>query len=438
LSNLIIRLPPRAIAEDASSWSGLQCAFALTGNVPGTAPTREGVESLSGLASLMAGVQRVVLLLSASDVSLLQVQVPPMSAARLKAALPNLVEEQLVDDPAQCVVVAAPGNQPRRTVAVVQRAWLEGWVKMVTAYGARQVQAVPAQLCLPWREEGVSASVLHWSDDADLALRLSENDGIGLPISNADGDLATAVLEAVLAVVPHAPVALYVPSSLVAAYQSTVSTLRQNGSEGASRVTIEADNWQRWLAAMGRAPLDLAPGLGGSSGPQYNWKPLRWPLVLAALVLLINIAGLNFDWWRMRSEANTLHATLTQIFRSAYPKESVVMDPVAQMRQKLAAARRDAGQSSPDDFTSLLASFGEAWNDARPPSAGGAAAKPAAAIAAIEYKDRSLFVRLKPDSPAPTDKMKSALAARRLSLTAATPQSGAPANSITWQVRSTQ
>jgi general secretion pathway protein L len=229
-----------------------------------------------------------------------------------------------------------------------------------------------------------------------------------------------------------------VPSSLVAAYQSTVSTLRQNGSEGASRVTIEADNWQRWLAAMGRAPLDLAPGLGGSSGPQYNWKPLRWPLVLAALVLLINIAGLNFDWWRMRSEANTLHATLTQIFRSAYPKESVVMDPVAQMRQKLAAARRDAGQSSPDDFTSLLASFGEAWNDARPPSAGGAAAKPAAAIAAIEYKDRSLFVRLKPDSPAPTDKMKSALAARRLSLTAATPQSGAPANSITWQVRSTQ
>jgi general secretion pathway protein L len=438
LSQLVIRLPPRAIAEDASTWSGLQCAFALTGNVPGAAPTREGVESLSGLSGLMAGVQRVVLLLSASDVSLLEVQVPPMSAARLKAALPNLVEEQLIDDPAQCVVVAAPGNQPRRTVAVVQRAWLEGWVKMVTAYGARQVQAVPAQLCLPWSEERVSAAVLHWWSDADLALRLSQSDGIGLPISNPEGDLAMAVLESVLAVVPEAPVSLYVPPPLVSAYQSALSTLRESGSEGASRVVIEADNWQRWLAAMGRAPLDLAPGLGGASGPQFNWKPLRWPLTLAALVLLINIVGLNYDWWRMRGEANTLRATLTQIFRAAYPKESVVMDPVAQMRQKLAAARRGAGQSSPDDFAPLLASFGEAWNEVAPASSGGAAPKPAAAIAAIEYKDHSLFVRLKPDSPAPTDQMKSALAARRLSLAAATPQSGAPTNATIWQIRSTQ
>jgi general secretion pathway protein L len=53
-------------------------------------------------------------------------------------------------------------------------------------------------------------------------------------------------------------------------------------------------------------------------------------------------------------------------------------------------------------------------------------------IAALEYRDRSLFVRLKPDGKAPTEQMKTALAGRALSLELAQSQSAA----VVWQIRS--
>src|SRR5674476_1695699 len=104
---------------------------------------------LSELSDTVAKSQRVVLLLAASDVTLLRVKVPPLSSARLKATLPNLVEDQLIADPSDCVVVAGGLSDGLRTVAVVQRAWLDLLAKTLFAIGARALAALPAQLCLP-------------------------------------------------------------------------------------------------------------------------------------------------------------------------------------------------------------------------------------------------------------------------------------------------
>jgi len=96
------------------------------------------------------------------------------------------------------------------------------------------------------------------------------------------------------------------------------------------------------------------------------------------------------------------------------------------MRQKIAAAKRASGLAAPDDFTSITASFGEAWAGAV------AAAGKSTAIAALEYHDHSLFVRLKQGGEAPTQQMKAALAKRDLALDLAPEQSGA----VVWQIRS--
>ncbi len=91
MSTLYIRLPSKAAAEHLQPEAGFDCAFALASD--NGALEREGNAALSQLAAAITAAQRVVLLLAASDVSLLQVQMPPMSASRLKAALPNMVEE---------------------------------------------------------------------------------------------------------------------------------------------------------------------------------------------------------------------------------------------------------------------------------------------------------------------------------------------------------
>ena len=149
--------------------------------------------------------------------------------------------------------------------------------------------------------------------------------------------------------------------------------------------------------------------------------------------MAINATALNIDWWRMKDEANSLRATMTQTYKSTFPKETVIIDPAAQMQQKITAAKHDAGLAAPDDFTAITATFGEAWASVA------AASGKSIAIAALEYRERSLFVRLKPfsgtinirDSDALTQQMKTALAERNLSLNQVPSESA-----TTWKIRS--
>jgi general secretion pathway protein L len=223
------------------------------------------------------------------------------------------------------------------------------------------------------------------------------------------------------AVIPEAPITLYVPQSAVRAYQEAVN---DTGALN-KRINVFADNWSRWIAGANGTALDLIAGLGAGTGPKLDWRPWRWPLALAAAVLVINAAALNIDWWRMKGETNSLRAAMIQIYKSAYPKESVIIDPIAQMEQKIAAAKHDSGLAAPDDFTAITAAFGEAWSSAV------VAAGKTTAIAALEYHEHSLFVRLKPGGEAPTQQMKAALAKHDLALDLAPEQSGA----VVWQIR---
>ena len=378
----------------------------------------------------------MVLLLAASDVTLLRVKVPPLSSARLKTALPNLVEDQLIADPSDCVVVAGGLSEGLRTVAVAQRAWLDTLVKTLIAFGARHIAALPAQLCLPYQSDqpgSVTAAINDGNEggqnaEIDMTLRLSQQDGIGLAIApEKDEPAAHVAIRALCAVVPEAPVSLYVPQSLVRAYQEAVNdTVARNMVAPGKRISVSADNWSRWIAGANGTALDLMAGLGIATGPKLDWRPWRWALALAAAILIVNAAALNIDWWRMKSETNSLRADMIQIYKSAYPKESVIIDPVAQMRQKIAIAKHNSGLPAPDDFTAIVAAFGEAWASTV------AKAGKATEIAALDYHEHSLFVRLKPGVESPTQQMKAALAKYQLALELAPEQPGA----VVWQIRS--
>jgi general secretion pathway protein L len=444
LSTLYIRLPSKAAADSAPHWLALACPFAVVaqGNMSSSMTIeRQGYATLTDLSTTIAKVQRVVLLLAGSDVALRQMQVPPLSPAKLKAALPNLVEDQLINDPADSVVVMDSSSQPSggvRTIAVVQRTWLSIVSKAILAFGARQITAVPAQLCLSLAAEqlgSVSAAINEWESKeqqaaTDLTLRLSKQDGIGLAIMAAptqsehhEESSASAVVQTLSTIVPVAPIQLYVPQSALHAYQEAV----QNNPAFNNRITVFADNWSHWLTGAHATTLDLLAGLGSTTGTQMNWQPWRWPLLLAAAVLLVNAIALNIDWWRMKSEANSLRTAMLQIYKTTYPKESVIIDPIAQMQQKIAAAKHTAGLPNSDDFTALIAAFGEAWS-----SVGGMGN--AAGIAAIEYREHRLYVRLKAGTDAQTQQIKAAFATRELQLELAPEQSGA----MVWKIRSTK
>lgn len=448
MSTLYVRLPARAAAENAEHWTMLPCPFALasaSGQIE-----REGVEPLATLSSLGSAARQTVLIAAASDVSVFRLQVPPMSPARLRAALPNLVEDRLITDPEDCVLVVADSGMrvPRaglRTVAVMQRAWLELLLRSWTASSTHRLHVVPAQFCLPWEEGVVSAALSQHGADIDLAVRLGEHEGLGIPVLADSGEsVVEDVLTTLQALAPQAQINLRVADAAIDALRQAAASRGMD-----ERISIQPDDWRYWIAGTkagtkagttagtttSAMQLDLMRGLAKGSEPVINWRAWRVPLMLAAVLLAVNVLALNIDWWRMRSDADALRATMAEIFRTAFPKEPVVLDPMAQMQQKLAAAKRGGGEWAPDDFLTLAAGFADAMSSVQrrlaPDSPTATSQTP---IAALDYKDRTLLVRFKPQQQLPVQQMRDALAARQLSLTPAPAQGGAQV----WQIGRTK
>jgi general secretion pathway protein L len=398
LTTLYIRHPARAEGE------GAPCRFAVVGD--GGNIEQQGEGPLRSLTDMVAASRRVVLLLAGADVNLLSLQVPPLSGQRLRAALPGLVEEHILGDPLDCVLVAGPAAADgTRPVAVVARDWLEPLVRTLLAQGARAVAALPAQLCLPLAPGGVSAAI----SGSELLLRQGQYAGLGLAL---DANPAVA-LQTARALAGDALLTLYVPREQLGEYNVLLT-------EAGPGTVLEADDWAHWVAGARSVNFDLVPGLGAAGARQRDWRRWRVPIALAFLGVVVNLAGINYEWLRLRGEANAVRQQMAQTFASVYPNQPMV-DPVAQMRQSIARAQASSGQVGPDEFIYLAGALGEASRELMSPPG----------ITSIEYKERTLRVGVKPETVDPNAlrQLQAAMAARGLTLEASAPAS--------WVVRST-
>ncbi len=422
MSTLYLRLPAIASTQDPASTRpadnfALPCQFAIA---QGVTVTQQSTASLSELSGAIAVAKRIVLIVSASDTTLLRIQVPPLSPAKLKAALPNLVEEQLIGDPAGNLIVAGKATGNLLSIAVMLRAKIESLFKQLNAKGAQHIKAVPAQLCLPSHPDCVYAAINEQQDNIELTIKLSEHEGMGLTL-DAEPE---AVISSLCTLAPAGKIELYVPQSSVQRYENIVSS----GDSATARINVSADNWSHWIAGAESASIDLMSGMRNLRNASMDYRAWRWPVVLTALVMLINIAALNMDWWNMKREADMLRVSMFQTYKTAYPDETVIIDPIAQMQQKIAIAKRNSGQSASDEFTILMTAFNQAWSSAviTPITSN----ENIAAISAIEYRDSSLIVKLKPGTRPPTQKIQSTLAQHGLSLEKLSAQS----SDETWKV----
>jgi len=399
LTTLFIRYPAKASVDSGAAQT---CPFALVGD--GGNLLQQGASPLGNIGDMVASARRVVLLLAAPDTTLLRVKAPPLSAAKLKAALPALVEEQVLGDPADCVLAAtAEDSEGLRTVAVVQRAWLEVLVKALLAQGAHAVSVVPSQLCLPFQPGAVSATLLQGDAGYDLVMRQSQFEGVGLTLPAQP----QAALQTLRALAGEQPVTLYLPPSQMTQFAPLAADI--------PHLTLEEDHWAHWVASSRSAGLDLAPALGAAGASARAWERWRWPLRIAVLALLINVVGLNIEWMRLKNEAKVVHQSMVQTFKSVYPKEPLIAAPMDQLTRNIRLAKANSGQTGADEFVTLSAGFGEALG----------ALPRRDIIAALEYRDHALLIKVKPNTvdAAAVAQLRAALAGRKLDMQEPTPGS---------------
>lgn len=118
-----------------------------------TAAGDEGVGDLAALKSAVAD-NPVTLLVPGALVRCFQTQLPPLSAAKTRQALPYAVEDALAITPEQCHFALFAVDHGMVDAAVIDHDTFLDFITPLQKEGIRLNTCVPEQLLLPWQEHG--------------------------------------------------------------------------------------------------------------------------------------------------------------------------------------------------------------------------------------------------------------------------------------------
>lgn len=338
----VVWVPPRSAGERALASSPSLTVLAA-GAGDQVQMRRVSLESLPA-------VRQVRLVFDARDVTMLRPTLPALSTARLRRALPGLLEDQLLQDTQACAfAMSRTGNEDgSRAVAVIDRDWFETVVQAFERRGINVTAAVPAQLLRP-QGEGV-ASLLCINDG--VALLDGSGGGLGLS-ATADTPERAVIIQTLL--------------SRMTATGSVIAFADDEGWDEALALAGKASGVRlerRPLPVASPGTLDLMDARRGRGAGQWladiDWQAWRPAVVLASASALIAVVGLNVQAWQMRQERDALRASVEMRFRQAFPGVSVIVDPVLQMQRQVTQLRTAAGQQGADDFVPLLSRFAQA------------------------------------------------------------------------------
>ncbi|RFU47387.1 type II secretion system protein GspL [Paraburkholderia sp. DHOC27] len=429
MSTLIVLLPPRDPAVPSQEWHLPDLPFLLLDKSGRT--QRAGRSALA----LLPRASSTVLMVAARDLLMMPATLPPLKGPRLRMALPNVVEDQMIQDPQTCHIAVDPQalGGGRHLLAIIDRGWFRFICEGFAAAGHRSVRAVPVTRCLPV-VPFVAPSVEPELETATVAAAAPRS-GVG---AKGAATLATEPLTPVVAavlgnVISTAPALLAEVATHPAAARVELAIARGLQGEG---LAVPVTAVKATLDALaGAAPVSLyrltdvpggEPGMGMSaqgglaghvSGAQplpfeqlarralecrfdlcqfefatQPWRldratlrRLRLPILLAVAAVVIAIIGANVQWLMLSRQRDAINAQMTELLLNTFPKTTVVLDAPDQMSRQMQQLRVAAGQLSPDDFLSLAAAFARSLGPL-----------PVNGIAALDYHDHRLDVTFKP------------------------------------------
>lgn len=360
----------------------------------------------------MPAAERLVLILAASDVLLTTATVPPLPPARLKQALPNLVEDALATDAQPCHIgvgpvldgeAARPARGPRRRLLMVaDRAWLRAILDAFAEHRHRRRHILPAQMCLPLAappeadDDGAPAQPATLVVEA-AATSLAQAEGMVEPTLAPATATESSQWQLTVRSGRHEGYGLLLGNDALAAWQALAPEGNWHGDASAVASApvpalrqASAADWRLWISGaqgcLQESGLDLAQ-FEFAQGRADRWNLLAWrmPLALVAGIVLVQLLGMNVHWLMLRHEQQRLEAAQLQTLHTAFPQIQTVLDAPLQMRRQVEQLRLASGRSTPEDFLPLADRFGQAARQLAPD-----------ALQALEYRGRALVATLKP------------------------------------------
>ncbi|KVE35026.1 type II secretion system protein GspL [Burkholderia sp. TSV86] len=273
MSTLIVLLPPREPAVPLQEWQWPELPFALV--------DKSGHAQRAGRASLalLPQAATTVLVVAARDLLLLEQTVPPLKGPKLKQALPNIIEDQLIQDPQGCHIAVDPtaAADGRRVLAVIDRAWFRFIVDAFTAAGHRHLRAVPATRCVPQQQRAAAraeADAVQGAPREHAAAAVAHDAALGTAAGAAGSALAPPSVDNTVSGEPMLDAQLHEPIVALVLGLATTASAPSLAEESADAAPL--------TAAAPRVELALARGALGEGFA----APL--PAVAATLEALAN------------------------------------------------------------------------------------------------------------------------------------------------------
>ncbi len=338
-------------------------------------------------AALAVRERAVIVLVPASDILTVSADIPA-KGARLLAALPFALEDQVADDIENLHFAAgarqADGSIP---VAVVSRQKLAGWIARLEEAGIEAARLVPENHGLARVPNTLSMLVsggqVMFNDGGRTEFVLagvSPSEAIAatgvLDEGEDDGDASRHLL-------------VYCEPSLAEKYETDWALLRHELSSVDLNLLPDG--------MLPRLAVTVASGAGinllqGRFGPKTEFGGLFRPWRYAALLLLVfglvGIVGKAADYYRLSGEQQALKAQFAEEYRRIRPNDTrEIVDPVG----TVSSLRRMQGTSAdgPQVFLPSLKQLAQA-----------VAGNTAVRIEAISYRAGVVDVRLTaPDIP---------------------------------------
>ncbi len=405
MTTLIVMMPSRDPTVTSQEWQWPELPFLLLDKTGRT--QREGRASLA----LLPRASSTVLLIAARDLLMVSTSVPPLKGPRLRQALPNVIEDHLIQDAQSCHLAldAQPLADGRQVVAAIDRGWFRFIVDGFTAAGHRNLRAVPVTRCLPQAvPEPIAAEPV-----ADASLAVAAQPVVACvfgPAMQTAPELLVGAAPSLDAMRVNAPVelaivrgasaeGLAVPVESVAATvaalagDAPVTLYVLTGVPGGAPAGVTLANAHALpFETLARRALDCRFDLCQFEFVIQPWKldramlrRLRVPLALVAVSIVIAVIGANVQWLMMARERDAINAQMTETLLNTFPKTTVVLDPAGQMARQLQLLRVAAGEPSRDDFLALSDGLARSLGPV-----------PLNGIAALDYHDRRLDVTFKP------------------------------------------
>ncbi len=336
---------------------------------------RPVVDHGSAPLALLPAADTVVLVAPARALSWHRVRVPPVASGRVRAALAGLLEEFLLDDPAQFGFALVPGRDANGEVLVAafDKAWMRAALELFEQVRRPASRVVPA-----FAPEGpdMQSVQLHVTGSAqDASLVVVDARGVTcLPLTSAH----SAFLDRII---PQGEDAVFAEPAVAGLAEQVLG--RAVTVQPAAQRLQQASRCEWDLAQF-----DLSISGGGRLARRWQqqarqllfappWRAMRWGLVCLALVQL---AGLNVWAWKLDSVVREKQQRVNALLTQSFPGVRTVVDAPLQMQREVALLRRSSGGVTPEDLEVMLAALG--------------AAMPAGGVpAAIDFAPGELAVR---------------------------------------------